>query len=125
MAPMSGRGQIRHPRNVVPAAPIPSNLILRRECASIKKNLAKMERKPPREEVLSIVNGLDLPAIHEDLSFRQRRAITRNVRAADEEEHRLFERDPFIYFYEDYLKAYDPRRLLYTAAELFMRWTTY
>jgi predicted helicase len=30
------------------------------------------------------------------------------VRAADEEEHRLFERDPFIYFYEDYLKAYDP-----------------
>ena len=30
------------------------------------------------------------------------------MRAADEEEHRLFERDPFIYFYEDYLKAYDP-----------------
>jgi predicted helicase len=29
------------------------------------------------------------------------------VRAADEEEHRLFERDPFIYFYEDYLRAYD------------------
>jgi predicted helicase len=60
------------------------------------------------EEVLSIVNGLDLPAIHQDLSFRQRRAINRKVRAADEEEHRLFERDPFIYFYEDYLKAYDP-----------------
>ena len=30
------------------------------------------------------------------------------MRAEDEEEHRLFERDPFIYFYEDYLKAYDP-----------------
>ena len=30
------------------------------------------------------------------------------MRASDEEEHRLFERDPFIYFYEDYLKAYDP-----------------
>ncbi len=60
------------------------------------------------EEVLSIVNGLNLPAIHEDLSFRQRKAISRKVRAADEEEHRLFERDPFIYFYEDYLKAYDP-----------------
>ena len=29
------------------------------------------------------------------------------MRAGDEEEHRLFERDPFIYFYEDYLKAYD------------------
>src|SRR5262249_57477445 len=61
------------------------------------------------EEGLSIVNSLDLPAIHQDLSFRQRKAINRNVRAADEEEHRLFERDPFIYFYEDYLKAYDPK----------------
>jgi predicted helicase len=59
------------------------------------------------EEVLSIVNGLDLAAIHQDLSFRQRRAISPKVRAQDEEEHRLFERDPFIYFYEDYLKAYD------------------
>ena len=48
-----------------------------------------------------------MPAIHEDLSFRHRKAISRKVRAADEEEHRLFERDPFIYFYEDYLKAYD------------------
>ncbi|HUG81425.1 MAG TPA: type ISP restriction/modification enzyme [Bryobacterales bacterium] len=60
------------------------------------------------DEVLSIVNGLRLADIHQDLSFRQRRAISRKVRAADEEEHRLFERDPFIYFYEDYLKAYDP-----------------
>src|SRR5216684_261443 len=48
-----------------------------------------------------------LAAIHEDLSFRQRRAISPQVRAASEEEHRLFERDPFIYFYEDYLRAYD------------------
>jgi predicted helicase len=60
------------------------------------------------QEVLSIVNGLKLPAILEDLSFRQRKAISRKVRATDEEEHRLFERDPFIYFYEDYLKSYDP-----------------
>ncbi|MDE0176845.1 MAG: N-6 DNA methylase [Defluviicoccus sp.] len=59
------------------------------------------------EELLSIVNGLDMASIHEDLSFRGRRAISRTVRAVDEEEHRLFERDPFIYFYEDYLKAYD------------------
>ena len=61
------------------------------------------------EEILSIVNGLDMSAIHEDLSFRQRRAISRKVRAGDEEEHRLFERDPFIYFYEDYLKEYDAK----------------
>jgi len=44
------------------------------------------------------VNGLDLHAIHEDLSFKHRKAISRKVRAQDEEEHRLFERDPFIYF---------------------------
>jgi Type ISP C-terminal specificity domain/N-6 DNA Methylase len=60
------------------------------------------------DEILSIVNGLDLAAIHEDLSFRQRKAISRKVRAKDADEHRLFERDPFIYFYEDFLKAYDP-----------------
>ena len=71
------------------------------------------------EEVLSIVNGLDMASILEDLSFRGRKAINRKVRATDEEEHRLFERDPFIYFYEDYLKAYDkatrkgPRRILH------------
>ncbi len=59
------------------------------------------------EEILSIVNGLDLAAIQEDLSFRQRKAVSRKVEAKSEEEHRLFERDPFIYFYEDYLKAYD------------------
>lgn len=59
------------------------------------------------EEVLSIVNGLELDSIHEDLSFRKRKATSRKLRAGSEEEHRLFERDPFIYFYEDYLKAYD------------------
>ena len=51
-------------------------------------------------EVLSIVNGLKLREIHEDLSFKHRKAISRKVRAKDEEEHRLFELDPFIYFYE-------------------------
>ena len=59
------------------------------------------------EEIVSIVNGLDLAAIHEDLSFKHRKAISRKVRAKDEEEHRLFERDPFIYFYEDFLGKYD------------------
>ena len=59
-------------------------------------------------ELLSIVNGIDLVAIHESLSFRARKASNRKTRAGSEEEHRLFERDPFIYFYEDFLKAYDP-----------------
>lgn len=60
------------------------------------------------EEVLSIINNLNLTAIHEDLSFRGRKA-RRGTRAGSEEEHRLFERDPFIYFYEDYLAKYDAK----------------
>ena len=90
---------------------VPGSFRLIRELVDFLAELEKDEYRDVRwvvEEVLSIVNGLDLFAIHEDLSFRQRRAISRKVRAKDEEEHRLFERDPFIYFYEDYLKAYDP-----------------
>jgi len=59
------------------------------------------------EEILSIVNGMDIAAIHEDLSFRHRK-VRRGVRARSEDEARLFERDPFVYFYEDYLSRYDP-----------------
>jgi type I restriction-modification system DNA methylase subunit len=55
------------------------------------------------------VNGLKLREIHEDLSFKHRKAISRKMRAQDEEEHRLFERDPFIYFYEDFLAKYDAK----------------
>ena len=61
------------------------------------------------DEILSMMNGLDLRAIHEDLSFKHRKAISRKVRAQDEEEHRLFERDPFVYFYEDFLGKYDAK----------------
>lgn len=89
---------------------VPGSFRLIRELVDFLTELEKPEYRDVRwvvEEVLSIVNGLNLPAIHEDLSFRQRKAINRKVRATDEEEHRLFERDPFIYFYEDYLKAYD------------------
>src|SRR5436190_13706434 len=90
---------------------VPGSFRLIRELVDFLNELEKDDYRDVRwvvEEVLSIINGLDLPAIHEDLSFRQRKAISRKVRAGGEEEHRLFERDPFIYFYEDYLKAYDP-----------------
>ncbi len=90
---------------------VPRSFRLIRELVDFLAELEQDEYRDVRwvvEEVLSIVNNLNLAAIHEDLSFRQRKAISRKVRAADEEEHRLFERDPFIYFYEDYLKAYDP-----------------
>ena len=90
---------------------VPGSFRLIRELVEFLTVLNNVEYRDVRwvvEEMLSIVNALNLPAIHEDLSFRQRKAISRKVRASDEEEHRLFERDPFIYFYEDYLKAYDP-----------------
>lgn len=89
---------------------VPGSFRLIRELVDFLAELEKSEYRDVRwvvEEVLSIVNGLNLPAIQEDLSFSRRKAISRKVRASDEEEHRLFERDPFIYFYEDYLKAYD------------------
>lgn len=89
---------------------VPGSFRLIRELVDFLTELEKTEYRDVRwvvEEVLSIVNALNLPAIHEDLSFRSRKAISRKLRAGDEEEHRLFERDPFIYFYEDYLKAYD------------------
>jgi uncharacterized protein (DUF433 family) len=60
------------------------------------------------EEVLSIINNLDLGAIHEDLAFRNRKA-RRGTDTRPEAERRLFSRDPFVYFYEDYLAKYDAK----------------
>ena len=90
---------------------IPGSFVLIRELVRFIEEMDEKEYADIHwvvEEILSIVNGLDLAAIHNDLSFRARKAVNRKVRAGDEEEHRLFERDPFIYFYEDFLKAYDP-----------------
>ena len=89
---------------------VPASFQLIRELVDFLGELDKSEYREIKwvvEEVLSIVNGLDMAAISDDLSFKQRKAINRKVRAQDQEEHRLFERDPFIYFYEDYLKAFD------------------
>ncbi len=90
---------------------IPGSFGLIRELVRFIEELGEPEYQDIRwvvDEILSIVNGIDLASVQADLSFRTRRAIYRDVRARDEEEHRLFERDPFIYFYEDFLKAYDP-----------------
>lgn len=91
---------------------VPGSFQLIRELVSFLDELDKDEYAGVRwvvEELLSIVNGLDLASIHEDLSFRQRKAINRKVRAKDEEEWRLFSRDPFVYFYEDFLAKYDAK----------------
>jgi hypothetical protein len=89
---------------------IPGSFRLIRELVGFLEEMNEPQYEEAKwivDEVLSIVNGLDLASIQDDLSFRSRKAISRKVRAGDEEEYRLFERDPFIYFYEDYLKAYD------------------
>jgi hypothetical protein len=91
---------------------VPGSFRLIRELVDFLSELDKDEYSDVRwvvEEVLSIVNDLKLDEIHEDLSFKHRKAVSRKVRAKDEEEHRLFERDPFIYFYEDYLAKYDAK----------------
>jgi predicted helicase len=91
---------------------VPGSFRLIRELVDFLGELERDEYQNVRwvvEEVLSIVNGLKLDEIHEDLSFKHRKAISRKVRAKDEEEHRLFERDPFIYFYEDFLAKYDAK----------------
>jgi len=91
---------------------VPGSFALIRELVDFLSELDKDEYRDIRwvvEEVLSIVNTLDLAAIHEDLAFKSRKAISSKVRAKDEEEWRLFSRDPFVYFYEDYLAKYDAK----------------
>jgi len=89
---------------------VPGSFRLIQELVDFLAELDKKEYSDIRwvvEEVLSIVNTLHLDEIHEDLSFRSRRAISKKFRAKDQDERRLFSRDPFIYFYEDYLTKYD------------------
>lgn len=88
---------------------VPQSFALIRELVDFLKDLdqpAYAEIKWVVEEIVSLVNGLDLAALHQDLSFSNRK-LRRGTRAHNEEEARLFERDPYIYFYEDFLKAYD------------------
>lgn len=56
------------------------------------------------EEILSIMNTLNLPEISEDLAFTKRQG---KLLEATEEERLIFAKDPYVYFYEDFLKSYD------------------
>ena len=85
---------------------IPSNFELIRELVDFLDELDKQEYSRIKwlvEEILSIMNNLDLPEVLEGLAFtkRQRRLLEQT------EEERLFAKDPYVYFYEDFLKAYD------------------
>ena len=91
---------------------IPAAFPLIRELIDFTKELNEPDYAQIRwivEEILSIMNSLDLAEIRRDLSFANRKATMRKVRAGSEEEHRLFERDPFVYFYEDFLAKYDAK----------------
>ena len=90
---------------------VPGSFRLIRELVQFLDDLTLTEYADIRwvvEEVLSIVNSLDIASIREDLSF-QHRKVRKGVKARDEEEARLFERDPFVYFYEDFLGKYDAK----------------
>ena len=90
---------------------IPQSVGLIRELVGFLDNLDRTEYADVAwvvEEILSIINGLKLAELLEDLSFRNRKA-KRGTRAGSDEEWRLFSRDPFIYFYEDYLARYDSK----------------
>ncbi len=86
---------------------IPTNFALIRELVDFLDELERDEYRDIRwlvEEILSIMNALDLTAIHEDLAFSKRQG---KLSAPNEEERLLFATDPYVYFYEDFLKAYD------------------
>jgi predicted helicase len=86
---------------------IPDNFELIQELVNFLDELEKVEYQGIKwlvEEILSIMNTLNLAAIKEDLSYikSQPRLIPQT-----EDERLLFAKDPYVYFYEDFLKAYD------------------
>ena len=80
---------------------IPSSFALIKNIVSLLKHIKK-ERYTKAlwivEELLSIINNIDLPAIQENLSF------TNNKKKTKEEY-----KDPYIYFYENFLSQYNPK----------------
>ncbi|MDI6854609.1 MAG: N-6 DNA methylase, partial [Deltaproteobacteria bacterium] len=86
---------------------IPANFELIRELVDFLDELEKEEYRQIKwlvEEILSILNTLDVAALREDLAFSKRQG---RLFPQSEEERLLFAKDPYVYFYEDFLKAYD------------------
>lgn len=83
---------------------IPANFALIRELVGFLDELERPEYQDIKwllEEILGIMNALDLAAIHADLAF------AKGARHCTEEERLLFDKDPYVYFYENFLSAYD------------------
>ncbi|MDE0405439.1 MAG: N-6 DNA methylase [Nitrospira sp.] len=86
---------------------VPANFELIRELVNFLDELEQDEYRKVKwlvEEILSIFDTLDLTAIHENLAFVPRQG---RLYPPTEEERLLFAKDPYVYFYEDFLKAYD------------------
>ena len=86
---------------------IPSNFELIRELVNFLDEMDKPEYNRIKwliEEILSLMNTLDLAAIKEKLSFTKTQG---KLWMQTEEERLLFAKDPYVYFYEDFLKVYD------------------
>ncbi|MFA5782173.1 MAG: type ISP restriction/modification enzyme, partial [Bacteroidales bacterium] len=81
---------------------IPTSFELIRELVNFLDELDNEEYRETKwivEEVLTIMNNLDLRAIHESLSFTKKR----------KDAYDLTIKDPYVYFYEDFLAAYDKK----------------
>lgn len=81
---------------------IPSSFELIRELVNFLDELENEEYRETKwivEEVLTIMNNLDLRAIHESLSFTKKKK--------DKDSDDITIKDPYVYFYEDFLASYD------------------
>lgn len=79
---------------------IPSSFELIKELVNFLDELDNEEYRETKwivEEVLTIMNSLDLGAIQESLSFTKKKKDKDNFTI----------KDPYVYFYEDFLAAYD------------------
>jgi predicted helicase len=80
---------------------IPGSFQLIRELVSFLDELDNEQYRETKwiiDETISIMNNLDLPEIKRLMSFAKRAKDTEN-----------FEADPYIYFYETFLSAYDSK----------------
>ena len=87
---------------------MPDSFGLLKEMMGFLPDLEK-EHKDVRwivDEILSVVNHMDVARVREDLSFINRKTAHGDQ---DEKESELFLRDPFVYFYEDFLASYDKK----------------
>src|SRR5690606_13717136 len=81
---------------------ISSSFELIRELVDFLDELEREEYRETKwivEEVLTIINNMSLDAIHKSLSFKGRK----------KDDDGLLIKDPYVYFYEDFLSVYDKK----------------